>query len=222
MKTIFYTDETAKKIVEKFCGQVFWLRQVHHIYQELFENEESIALMERTARSFFHDLNKILLCYVLLEFSKITDPAESRGKENFSVENLVERIDWPEDIREKLSLLNEKTESFGGYIREARNKLFAHTDMETVLTGRKIGEFPEGEDEVFLNTLHEICNITHEACFGSIVGDMFLAHEGDVIDLKRALENAVVFEELLSESPEQEQMKLYLYVEKVRRSLTSM
>jgi len=100
LKTISYTDEAAKKIVKKFCEQVFWLRNVRHVYEELFENEQSSILMERTAPSFFADLNTILHNYLLLEFVKMTDPAETRQKENFTVDNLIVSIGWPNDIRD--------------------------------------------------------------------------------------------------------------------------
>jgi hypothetical protein len=218
---ISYTDEATKKIVKKFCDQVFWLRIVRHIYQVLFENEESQTLMERTAPSFFTDLNTILHNYLLLEFVKITDPAMSGKKENFTVDNLVVSIDWPRDTREKLSLLSDKTKDFRRLVLVARNKLLAHSDKEMFLADRTLGEFPKGEDDVFLNTLQEVCDITHEACFGSIFGQMVLAMPGDVINFKRALENAVAFNELLSESTGQEKTRLFSYLQKGKHSFTS-
>jgi hypothetical protein len=221
LKTISHTDEAAKMIVKKFCEQVFWLRRVRHVYKELFENERSQILIERTAPSFFVDLNTILHNYLLLEFAKITDPAETHEQENFSVDNIVTSIDWPPDIREKLKPLTDKTRAFGIYIRGARHKLLAHTDKETFLAGKTLGEFPEGEDEVFLKTLQEVCDITHEACFGSIFGQMILAMPGDVINFKRALENAVAFNELLEESSGQEKTRLFSYLQKTRHHRTS-
>lgn len=221
MKTISHTDEAAKKIVKKFCDQVFWLRIVRHVYEELFENEQSQTLMERIAPSFFADLNTILHNYLLLEFAKITDPAKTGKKENFTVDNLAISIDWPQDIREKLRSLSDKTKGFRSRILGARHKLLAHTDKESFLAERTLGEFPKGEDEVFLKTLQEVCDITHEVCFGSIFGQMVLAMPGDVINFKRALENAVAFNELLSESSGEEKTRLYSYLHKARHRRTS-
>ncbi len=222
MKTISHTDEAAKKIVKKFCEQVFWLRNVRHIYEELFENEQSPILMERTAPSFFAILNTILRSYLMLEFAKITDPAETRRKvENFTINNLIVSIDWPQAIRDKLTSLSEKTKGFRSHIQGARDKLLAHTDKEAFLADRTFGKFPEGEDEIFLKTLQEICDITHEACFGSIFGEMILTGPGDVISFNKMLENAVAFKELLSESSGQEQTRLYSYLEKARHHPTS-
>lgn len=209
-------DETARKFVKKFCDQVFWLRIVRHIYEELFEKEESHTLMEKTASAFFDDLNAILQNYLLLEFVKITDPSKSRQNENFTVDNLVESIDWSPEIREKLRLLSERTKSFRNHLLEARNKLLAHTDKDTVLAEKALGGFPEGEDEEFLKALEEICDIAHEACFGSIFGQMVLAGPGDVINFKRTLVNSVAFDLLLAESEGQDKARLYSYLEKAR------
>ena len=176
----------------------------------------------RERRPFsFSDLNTILHNYLLLEFAKITDPAETCEKENFTVDNLVISIDWPQSIREKLRSLSNKTKGFRSRIKDARHKLLAHTDKEAFLADRTLSEFPEGEDEVFLKTLQEVCDITHEACFGSIFGQMILTMPGDVINFKRMLENAVAFNQLLSESSGQEKTRLYSYLQKARHRPTS-
>jgi len=50
LRTIPYTDETAKEIVRKFCGHVHWLISVRYIYKVLFEDKQPScqALMEKT------------------------------------------------------------------------------------------------------------------------------------------------------------------------------
>jgi hypothetical protein len=220
MKKVTHTDETAKLMVKRFCNYVFWLRVARHDFKELFENEKSKILMERTAPSFFADLNRILHSYLLLEFVKITDRAMSGGREqeleNFTVDNLTESINWPQDVYEKLKSLRDKAMGFRTRIREVRNKVLAHIDKEVFLSNTILGEFPEGEDEAFLKTLEEVCDITHEVCFGSIFGHINVVMLGDVIDFKRALENAVAFDLLLSESEGQEKTRLLSYLQKTR------
>ena len=221
LKMISHTDGAAKKIVEKFCGQVVWLLNVRRIYAELFEDEQSQVLMEKTASSFFGDLSRIMHGYLLLEFAKITDRAKTSEKENFTIDNLIESIEWPPDIREELKALRDKTMLFRNYILPARHKLLAHTDKETFLADGTLGKFPEGEDEVFLETLQRVCDVTYKACFGEVFGQISLAMQGDVIDFKGALEKAVAFDELLSESSGQEKARLYSYLQKLRHRPTS-
>jgi hypothetical protein len=215
MKIVGHDDEIAKQMVRKFCDQVFWLRVVHNIYKELFEDEEARILTERTAPSFFGHLNTVLHYYLLLEFVKITDPATSMGQEqeNFTIDNLIESIVWPKDVSQKLKSLNEKTKTFRKYTKMARDKLLAHMDKKIFLSGKILGEFPEGEDERFLKTLEEICDITHEVCFNRIFGYMSVVEPGDVVSLKRALKNSLAFIRLLSESKGDEKAKLYSYLQ---------
>ncbi len=199
MKKMNYADTVVAQMVKKFCGQVVWLRVVRNIYKELFEQEKDRILMEKTAPSFFSDLNIILHNYLLLEFVKITDPATSKTskekvRENFTVDNLIECIEWPKDVYQKLKSLNERTKTFRGYTKDARDKLLAHMDKQIFLSDGILGKFPKKEDERFLKTLEEICNITHGVCFGSIFGQIIVTMPGDVLNLKRALKNALVFD----------------------------
>jgi hypothetical protein len=78
--------------------------------------------------------------------------------------------------------------SFRKYIEPAKNKLVAHYDKPTVVSGDVLGSFPEGEEEEkLLEALEQMCNELHKAAFGGILGDMVPYHPGDVLDLKKAL-----------------------------------
>jgi hypothetical protein len=217
LNTIAYTDDSAKKNVETFCDQVFWIKKIRRLFKELFENEQAVFLMDKTALSFFNDVGEIVHKYLLLECAKITDPAETYKNENLTVDNLIESINWPEDVMEELTLLrDEKISPFRRYIRDARIKLLAHNDKQTVLAERKLGEFPEEGDMEFLKALEKFCNIIHKACFGEIYGQMVTGSQGDVLDLKKALEYAVAFRKLLSESSGQEKVRLHSLVDELR------
>jgi hypothetical protein len=214
-----YKDEnTKKKIIKSFCGQVHYLRIVRHMYRELFETEKSYVLMEKVAPSFFAHLNTILHNYLLLEFAKISDPAKSFGNENFTVDNLLLCIDWPQDIKKRLESQNNIIKEFRDYIQKARHKLLAHSDKETFLKQKHLGDFPEGKDENFLKALEEICNITHEACFGNIYGSMVVTQAGDVISFKKMLFNGLAFDKLLEKSDKKQKVNMYSVLDEVRKS----
>ncbi len=144
MKRKNVNDEDTKGTVQRFCDQVVWLLAVHRIYEELFTDDDSIALMERTASAFFSDLNSLLVNYLLLGFAKITDPATTRGSENLTVDYIVDAIEWPEDRRKRLAALRSETMKFRSYIKEARNKILAHHDRLTAVSGR-IGDNSQKE-----------------------------------------------------------------------------
>lgn len=216
MRKVSHNDEIAQKMVKAFGKHVIELRSAHRIYKELFESEETESLLDKTAQSFFDDLNTMLRNYLLLEFVKITDPAESNGEENFTIDNIIESVCWPTEVEQKLKVLNEKAMMFRGYIKKARNKLLAHRDKKNILSNKELGGFPEGEDERFLIILEEICNIIHEACFNSIFGTIQVSMIGDVEDLKKALKKALVFDRLFSESKGAEKVKLFQYLREMK------
>ena len=190
--------------------------QMHHIYHELFD-DGTWSLMEQTAHAFFLDLNNILADYFLIEVAKLTDPATSFGgkRDNFTVANLIETVDWPSDCLQEIKKLNETVLSFRKYIEPARNRLLAHYDKTTVLSGDLLGGFPEGEDQKLLDVLEQICNVLHKAAFGGILGDMVPYHSGDVSYFKKALRMAVAFEKLLADSKGDDLIRLRRLLEDV-------
>lgn len=206
-------DETTRTLVKRFCDYIFRLKQIHYIYRELFADDGTRSLMERTAYAFFRDLNDILVDYFLLEVAKLTDPATSRVgnemRENFTVANLIETVKWPSDCLQEIKKLNEVVLSFRKYIEPARNRLLAHYDKTTVVSDNTLGVFPEGEDRKLLEVLEQMCNVLHKAAFDKILGDMVPYHSGDVQDFKEALRNAIAFDKLFSDSKGDDLERLY-------------
>jgi hypothetical protein len=195
--------------------------------------------MKKTAWSFFLDLNTVLQEYLLLECAKIADHATTENHANITVDALVQNICWPNDgaILKKMTSLPDDdkdimkaleseqkiTQDFRKCIKRARNKLLAHLDRDAVLSGKPLGEFPEGKDRRFFEALQKICNITYEACFGRIYGYMspITFGGGDVISLRKTLVCAVAFEQALLESSGQTKTWLYSCMEKARHESKS-
>ena len=207
-------DESARIIVKKFCECVVELRAIHHIGRELFEDNAARILMEQTAKQFFLDINRILISHFLLEVAKITEPESTHNRhEDFTVANILRSIDWPSDVCDDLHRLSGLVNTFRNkYIKDARNKLLAHYDKETFLSGSVLGGFPVREDEKLMDALEEMANVLHEACFGSIFGEITVTMPGDVHDLKSALRRAVAFEKLFAESKGEEKTRLAKYL----------
>lgn len=209
-KNIDPKDDDARKMVKEFCHYVVYLKAIHRIGKELFENEEGRKLMELTAISFFKDLNKILIDYFILEAAKITDPSWTYNKyENFTIANLRETIDWPEKVAIDFDRLIQVVEDFRKNIIDARKKLLAHYDKNTFISNKVLGRFHKEDDEKFIEALEEMCNLLHKASFDKIFGDISVGMPGDVLDLKKTLKRAVAFEKLLQESKGEEKMRLF-------------
>ena len=205
-------DNAARIMVKDFCHYVVGLKAKHRIIKELFENQDGRKLMDHTAPAFFREINDILFKYFLLESSKITDKASSLGKENFTIAYLFENIDWPANVVIDLERLNNRVKKFSGNIKGARNKLLAHFDKNTFLSGAILGKFTKGDDEKFIAALEEMCNVFHKASFDCIFGDIIVSKTGDVLDLKKSLEEAIAFKKLFKESKGEEKQKLFNYL----------
>lgn len=209
------TDKAACEMVENFRDYFIELKAKLDIYQELFENDEAKLLMEKTAKAFFLAFNEITISFLLLEFAKITDREYSNTKDgkrgNFTVDNLINVIEWPDSIKRRLEELKSETKSFHSLIETARNRLLAHYDKESFLNNEVLGTFTSDEGIKFVEALKEICDLTHQACFGSIVGDIGVSLPGDVQELKKSLRKALVYDRLFFEGDTEEKVKLLKY-----------
>jgi hypothetical protein len=215
-----YTEKSVHKMVEKFGDYVVWLFSVHDIYKVLFEDSQAKKIMVKTAVAFFSDFHRIIIQYIILVFAKISDSAFSNvdGKKcaNFSVNNLIETIEWPPTTQKKLDELKQKVKRFRHYIIKTRNKFLAHNDKETFLNNKgTLGEFPLGEDVKFLKVLEEICDITYRECFNVPLGSISVGLPGDADDLKKALMEAVAFRELSESGNKKIQSILFSALDKV-------
>ena len=219
LKKIDCKGDIAKKDVEMFRDHIFWLKIVHYTFKELFEKTDTDFLMRGPAAWFFHDLNTILLQCFLLECAKVTDPPTSGKYQNFTVDNLIETVDWPREIRCKLKALSKKINDFSEkYIKDIRNKRIAHRDKEALRAQSIMGQFPKGEDEEFLSALTAIVKLMYQETFEKPLGSFTPSSPGDVLDLKRALAKAVALDKLYSESDGPEKKRIYAYYQEALKS----
>jgi len=199
-----------QQLIKAFCHHYFWLSIVHHTYKTLFEDTSKHELLEKTAKSFFQNLNKIIIDYLFFQFCKFTDPAKMRNDFNLTVEYMVKYIDWAPDIKDKLSSLMSRLNELRNLIKDARHKIIVHRDVEVIISQNQVlGKFPKGKDEEFLDLLGEFCDCMHRACFGKSFGSISTASEGDVFDLIKTLKKSIAFERLLSEKSGDDLIKLY-------------
>ncbi|MCK4542158.1 MAG: hypothetical protein KAU17_07995 [Spirochaetales bacterium] len=210
-------DSKTIKMIKEFSNYVVFLKTIHHIQQELFEDKESTRLLGKTAKYFFLDLNIVINEYLLLEMAKITDPAMSINEkyENFTIGNIIESVNWQSDIIIELNKINEEIKQFRKHIKIARNKILAHYDKEIFLSGKILGNFPKFEDKKFIKLLEDICNIVHKECTGEILGEMVVTRSGDVLDLKKILKKALAFDKLWDECSGDELVRLDRVLDKI-------
>jgi hypothetical protein len=199
--------ENKEKAVERFCEQYAWLRVVFDEYRILYEKgQPRCDLLDEVARNFFRNLNRILVEYVLLQISKLTDPPRSGEDDNLTVKYILKLVSAEDRKELGLDDLSVNIHSIRPYIREARNKLIAHLDTSTVLSRKTVGEIPEGVLNSFWNSLKEFVDRVHKHYFGGILGDVVNLTNAE--DLVEALKRAVHYKDYFCRNPELELAEL--------------
>lgn len=160
--------------------------------------------MERAAPTFFGDLNRMFVEYMILQVCKITDPAQDiRKNDNHTIAFLMKHYDFSSDptTRQRLNQLGGRLQAFRQMLLPARNKLISHSDRQAVLAGQSLGDAPQSEwDEFWLNLQSVVC-IIYEKVLGTpfqINGVVMLS---DAHGLIRALKHGACFDQLLNEGP---------------------
>ena len=99
---------------------------------------ERIDLLNSTAPDFFWLVERILLDAVLLSLARITDPVRTGGKENLSLNRLMESVPQNEGavFRAELAGILEKVRGSCAAFREIRHRRLAHCDLPTALEYR--------------------------------------------------------------------------------------
>lgn len=96
---------------------------------------ERIGLLNWAASLFFRLLDDILRHDVLMHIARLADPPRSMGRENASLERLVNELSASADVN-FVQTLRTKVQEFQTHclpIKQLRNRILAHGDLATAL-----------------------------------------------------------------------------------------
>ena len=111
--------------------EVAWLHVKWQEYRELFgTSPERIELLNRAAPAFFNFLQAVLFEDVLLHITRLTDPPQSRNKDNLTLRRLSALIPAP-DLKLRVDKLLEQAKQKSEFARDRRNRWIAHRDLLT-------------------------------------------------------------------------------------------
>jgi len=184
-----------KEAVKAFCEECVWARAIRTHFAQLFESGETRhRLMAEVAKTFFHDLNVVLIEYVLLQQCKLTDPASS-GVEKFNLTtNYILSLNWSDETRELLA--NRELLEFRAKVNDARRKLVAHSDLRSRLQLVALGKFTEADENEFWSALQRFVDAAHTEAYGGPFEITAVMPDGDVASLIHNLIDAVDYNDL--------------------------
>jgi hypothetical protein len=184
------------KDIEIFANYCVFVRSIYLHARELFETSsaEDKSLMNRTAGTFFGDLNRVLNEYVILQVCKITDPAHAnRNNDNHTIAFLLEHYDFSSQpsVLDRLDDLQARMRGFREKLLPARNKLISHLDRNAILAGSALGAASDNEWSQFWLDLQEFIYIVHQKVTGSSFHLNAVAGLSDAGDLLKALRRPI-------------------------------
>ena len=113
--------------------EVVWLIVKWGEYVELFGKKSSrVALLNKAAPALFRIVQDSLWEDVLLHIARLTDPPESVGKSNLSIQRLPAAIEHPE-TRAEVEDLTARVMVATEFCRDWRNRRIAHRDLALAL-----------------------------------------------------------------------------------------
>ena len=194
--------------IEEFCHQCYTLKALYNQYIFLYESDRKSRsdLLNKTARDFFNNLQDILIERIFLDICKITDPATS-GKNsnlnsNLTIKYILKEIE--QDTKKNLGLdeLSNEIHKFREHVVEARNKIIAHSDFETIKSNKTLGTFTKSENDKFWENLLKFVNKISNHYFKSpVIIDNIVDGTFNAKDLILALKKAAYFDQHFENVP---------------------
>jgi hypothetical protein len=188
----------SKEIVQRFVTECERVKMAHDLFSALFDpcDDRKRDLFQSVAPKTFGHLNEILIDYMLLQFAKLTDLANTMGHDNLTSSFIVEKLPWPLEVKERLSAINARLMNFRGHVKEYRTKRGAHLDLEAHKSNaRALGAFPQGADDNFLRDLQEFLQVAMAHVDPNEHVTLQIAMSEDVHRLALALAKSVGFDQ---------------------------
>lgn len=159
--------QDKKEVVWQFFEDYRWLRQVWDEYYFLYETgEDHRNLLDEVAKNFFDDLQEIFIEYIQLNICKITDRARFGNFPNLTVKYILELVPETAEQRDHLEKLSVRINSFASCFRPARNKIIAHSDIGTRVSGKTLSASSKEAVDSFWTDLQEFVSKVSEHFFG--------------------------------------------------------
>lgn len=174
----------------KFRESCIWLRNCYNTFNVLYAEADNADSLQRTALTFFTDLNTILQEYFFLQVRRITDAAETRGRANLTVARINAGLQEFSIITDSILALSNRLHHYRATTADIANRAVAHNDHATAFQEGLVGAHGEGELENFMEAVQAY---TDEVGIALNLGPLDYRMQGcagDVRDLVRALQRA--------------------------------
>jgi len=180
-------NQEIRDLFVAFRDRCIWTHDCFYTYKALYESSPEVGIALHAAASrFFHDLNSILIEYVILQICKITDPAVTSGHKNLTFEHLNDELRLAELMTVEIESHSNELRAYRELIVEARNRLISHNDRDTILSELTVSSHTKQSVEAFFEHLYAYTDAVGIAS-GEGPLDYRGGGSGDVFDLIKIL-----------------------------------
>ena len=158
--------------IRLFAEHCVYIRSVFEYYVRIFSEstKAEYAAMEAVSPRFFEDMAQVFNEFAILSACRITDPwIDKFGNENLTIGyfvNILSRGRF-ESLHAQLVALKTRMEEHRSRIEDARNKLTAHADLETIMAGKTLGAATWPQWDQFWKDLGDFVSLVHQNAEGS-------------------------------------------------------
>lgn len=183
--------QSLPKSFEAFRAECMWLRQCYNTHAALFESSEATKqLLHNCSAIFFSDLNRMLIEYIFLQSSKITDPAKTGKRTNLTVSYINNELEKLGYLSPKIRFHADGIMRYREFVIGARNRLISHLDTETAMQDEPVGAHTTDDVTEFFEHLQEYCDAVGRAVGVGPLDFRYSPGQGDVQDLISLLKHA--------------------------------
>lgn len=156
--------------IRLFAEHCVYIRSVFEYYHRMFREgtDAEYAAMEAVAPRLFEDLAQVYNEFTISSACRVTDPwIDKFGNKNLTVGFFTNLLSRFEPLHQRLTELQASLEEHRERIIEARNKLTAHADLDTIMAGEPIGAATWPQWHQFWEDLGEFVSLINENVNGS-------------------------------------------------------
>lgn len=183
--------------IKSFVDHVTWIRGLARIVDELFQNPAAQDIMERTAPRFLKVMNHVTINSAIGAMCRITEPAKTFGQQNLTARSIVEETRWTDGRAQEAEQIAERCDCLHQRLKERRNKLLAHNDLDAILTDRRF-PLPADIAKKVIEQLELLIKLVF-AQYGRAWSPVVLGGRGDVVSFRKALGDSLLYERALDD-----------------------
>lgn len=155
-------------VASKFCELCEQAHTVWRTHRVLFdENPKKSELESSPAGKALMQLSISSHEYLLQQICKLHDRAIMNNNLTIGIDYIMRFGGWDAETGSRLRSLKDELDRFADQLREVRDKVLSHNDLEAHLSGGTLGAFAGGQDRLYFDKLQEFVNIVQESTFGS-------------------------------------------------------